>query len=210
MSRMAIVSILALACIGCTSQLNAQHEQKPEMSVDDAIHNLSLQRDHAKMYVHMARAIKDDAIRRKAWMLYSEAQAQYNDFIDDIVTGIQEGGKNEKKGLAHANDAYEAGKAFKDYVDAHLADQSNQSQPTQTHMGSGISALLPPYAQIAMTILTLIHHPPGSDPEKQNRIDRVQSYKWQEWHDMNSDLSPDVPAPIVPKQPTATSAHPGS
>jgi len=206
----ALAAVLALAWFTCRAQTPASQTRATIPSVDEAIHGLSVHRDNAKQYVQLAREIKDPSAREQAWLLYSEARAQYNAFIDDIATGIDIGGKNESEAMKHANDAYHAGATFQQYVETQRAAQS------QDHMGATpLSVLLPVGKRLLDAFLGITLKPPAADTKKLNLISRVEGYKWPEWPTSNVDLSPDTPiaspgTAVQPtKPPTPDSDHQG-
>lgn len=192
-----MASLFLLTLFPCVAQLAAQQPSTAPPTPDDVIHDLGVHKETAKMYVQLARDLKDLNAREHAWMLYSQARAQYNVFIDDIVSGIREGSKNQQKAMKHTHEVYQAGVDFENYVVA-----QRTAQPSQSQMGGKmITALLPPAEKLIGDLLGITMHPPSNDSKKQNLVDRVEGYKWPEWHTPDVDISPDTP-PSVPSQTT--------
>lgn len=198
-----LVLALALGSFSCNAQTPASQPSSTIPTVEEAIHDLSVQRDTAELYVQLAREIKDQSVREQAWLLYGQARAQYNAFIDDIATGINIGGKREQQqAMKHAADAYQAGEAFQNYVKTQRAAQA------QDHMGATPLASLMPVAEtLIQTFLGITLKPPSADDKKLNLISRVEGYKWPEWHTVDTDLSPNPPE-ASPAPPTTQPTKP--
>lgn len=169
MNRIAPYVSLILAFMLWVPAVSARANDK---KLDDAIHDLDLQKMRVTDLLADAKSISDPKKMQQAKALYRTAQEQYNAFVDDIARQVQFGSKVDPQ--RHASDAKSASDAFKDYV--------QQNEPTSK--AGFVTALLPIVGDLVKQFMGISGSKPastGNYQEKKDLADQVKSYQWPDW-----------------------------
>ena len=170
MNRIALSASLILAFLLWVPGASARTNDKK--TLDDAIHDLDLQKMRVTDLLAEAKSINDPDKKQQAKALYATARQQYNAFIDDIARQVQFGTKVDPQ--RHASDAKAASDVFSVYV--------QQNAPAAK---AGImTALLPIVGDLVKQFLGISGSDKASSSSYQGKkdlADQVRNYQWPAW-----------------------------